>query len=266
MSILKKAFLLISGNRAIQGAIEKKVQSLQELMGIGSGDGVLSSGEQAVFDLLRRKFKPPYCIFDVGANKGQFLSLLLDHIAVDDFTVHCFEPGRATFKMLLSSSVTDQRIKLNNIGLGKEKGEALLYFDNAGSGMASLTRRKLEHFGIDFNKSEKVKIDTVDNYCSENGIRRIHLLKIDVEGHELDVLAGARRMFDEKAINMVTFEFGGCNIDTRTFFRDFWHFFREIDMKIMRITPSGYFYPIESYKEIYEQYRTTNFIAVSGNS
>jgi len=162
--------------------------------------------------------------------------------------------------------VTDQRIKLNNIGLGKEKGEALLYFDSAGSGLASLTRRKLEHFGIDFNKSEKVKIDTVDNYCSENGIRRIHLLKIDVEGHELDVLAGARKMFDEKTINMVTFEFGGCNIDTRTFFRDFWHFFREIDMKIMRITPSGYFYPIESYKEIYEQYRTTNFIAVSGNS
>ncbi|MDD3534218.1 MAG: FkbM family methyltransferase, partial [Candidatus Cloacimonetes bacterium] len=62
MSILKKAFLLISGNRAIQGAIEKKVQSLQELMGIGSGDGVLSSGEQAVFDILWRKFKPPYCI------------------------------------------------------------------------------------------------------------------------------------------------------------------------------------------------------------
>ena len=81
MAILKKAFLLISGNRTIQGAIEKKVKSLQELMGIGSGDGVLSSGEQAVFDLLRRKFKAPYCIFDVGANKGQFLRLLFEHIA-----------------------------------------------------------------------------------------------------------------------------------------------------------------------------------------
>jgi FkbM family methyltransferase len=266
MSILKKAFLLISGNRAIQGAIEKKVQSLQELMGIGSGDGVLSSGEQAVFDLLRRKFKSPYCIFDVGANKGQFLRLLFEHIAVDDFTVHCFEPGRETFKMLAASSKDDRRIKLNNIGFGKEQGEALLHFDSAGSGLASLTKRNLDHFGIDFNQSETVKIDTIDHYCSENAINRIHLLKIDVEGHELDVLAGARRMFDEKSINMVTFEFGGCNIDTRTFFRDFWHFFREIDMKIMRITPSGYFYPIESYKEIYEQYRTTNFIAVSGNS
>ena len=80
MSMLKKVFLRISGNRAVQGAIENKVQSLQELLGIGSGDGVLFSGEQAVFDILRQKFNPPYCIFDVGANQGQFLRLLLEHI------------------------------------------------------------------------------------------------------------------------------------------------------------------------------------------
>ncbi|HOE33998.1 MAG TPA: FkbM family methyltransferase [Smithellaceae bacterium] len=266
MSMLKKVFLRISGNRAVQGAIENKVQSLQELLGIGSGDGVLFSGEQAVFDILRQKFNPPYCIFDVGANQGQFLRLLLEHIAVDDFTVHCFEPGRETFKILVASLSDDRRIQLNNTGLGKEQGEAILHFDSAGSGLASLTKRNLDHFGIDFNQSENVKIDTIDHYCSENFIKHIHLLKIDVEGHELDVLAGAGRMFDEKSIDMVTFEFGGCNIDTRTFFRDFWHFFRKINMKIMRITPSGYFYPIESYREIYEQFRTTNFIAVSGNS
>ncbi|HOC61467.1 MAG TPA: FkbM family methyltransferase [Smithellaceae bacterium] len=266
MSMLKKVFLRISGNRAVQGAIEKKIQSLQELLGIGSGDGVLSSGEQAVFDILRHKFNPPYCIFDIGANQGQFLRLLLEHIAVDDFAVHCFEPGRETFKMLVASLKDDKRIQLNNTGLGKEQGEAVLHFDSAGSGLASLTKRNLDHFGIDFNQSEKVKIDTIDHYCSENSIKHIHLLKIDVEGHELDVLAGAGRMFDEKAIDVVTFEFGGCNIDTRTFFRDFWHFFCKINMKIMRITPSGYFYPIESYREIYEQFRTTNFIAVSGNS
>lgn len=121
MSMLKKVFLRISGNRAVQGAIENKVQSLQELLGIGSGDGVLFSGEQAVFDILRQKFNPPYCIFDVGANQGQFLRLLLEHIAVDDFTVHCFEPGRETFKMLVASSKDDGRIRLNNIGLAKSR-------------------------------------------------------------------------------------------------------------------------------------------------
>ena len=147
--------------------------------------------------------------------------------------------------------------------LSLKKREAVLHFNSVGSGLASLTKRRLDHFGIDFNKSEKVEISTIDNYCSENAINHIHLLKIDIEGHELDALAGARRMFDKKSIDIVTFEFGGCNIDTRTFFQDFWYFFSEINMKMFRITPSGYLYPIESYNEIYEQFRTINFIATS---
>lgn len=265
MSILKKAFLLISGNHFVQSILEKNVQSAQDLMGIGSGGGVLSSGEQAIFHVLKQRLKPPYCIFDVGSNKGQFLQLILDAMAADDFSIHCFEPGGETFKILANSFMENKRIKLNDIGLGKEKGEAILHFDSDGSGLASLTKRKLNHFGIDFNKSEKVKISTIDNYCSENAINHIHLLKIDVEGHELDVLAGSRRMFDARAIDIVTFEFGGCNIDTRTFFQEFWYFFSDINMKVFRITPSGYFYPIESYKEIYEQFRTTNFIAISND-
>jgi len=263
MSILKKFLIKASGNRFIQGVLEKNVQASQDLMGIGSGGGVLSSGEQAIFYVLKQRLKPPYCIFDVGSNKGQFLQLILDNITVDDFSIHCFEPGHETFKILAESSKEDKRIKLNNIGIGKAKGVAILHFNSIGSGLASLTKRRLDHFGIDFNKSEKVGISTIDDYCSENAIKHIHLLKIDIEGHELDALVGARRMFDNKSIDIVTFEFGGCNIDTRTFFQDFWYFFSEINMKIFRITPSGYLHAIESYKEIHEQFRTINFIAIS---
>ena len=262
MSILKKALIKASGNRFIQNLLEKNVNASQDLMGIGSGGGVLSSGEQAIFYVLKQRLKSPYCIFDVGSNKGQFLQLILDNIKVDDFSIHCFEPGHETFKILAKSYKEDKRIKLNNIGIGKEKSETVLHFDSVGSRMASLTKRRLDHFGIYFNKSEKVEINTIDNYCSENAINHIHLLKFDIEGHELDALDGARKMFDKKSIDIVTFEFGGCNIDTRTFFQDFWYFFSGINMKIFRITPSGYFYPIESYKEIYEQFRTTNFIAM----
>ena len=263
MPILKKVLIKASGNLFIQRVLEKNVQVSQYLMGIGSGDGVLSSGERAIFYLLKQRFKPPYCIFDVGSNKGQFLQLILDSIAVDDFSIHCFEPGHQTFKILAEFFKEDKRIRLNNIGIGKEIGEAILHFDSAGSGLASLTKRRLDHFGVDFNKSEKVEISTIDNYCSENAINHIHLLKIDIEGHELDALAGARRMFNTKSIDIVTFEFGGCNIDTRTFFQDFWYFFSEINMNIFRITPSGYLYPIKSYNEIDEQFRTLNFVALS---
>jgi hypothetical protein len=88
---------------------------------------------------------------------------------------------------------------------------------------------------------------------------------MDIEGHELDALSGAKRMFDNKSIDIVAFEFGGCNIDTRTFFQDFWYFFSGINMRIYRVTPSGYLYRIDSYKEIQEQFRTTNFVAMSNS-
>ena len=263
MSILKSTLIKVSGNRFIQNLLEKNVKTSQDFMGIGSGGEVLSSGEKAIFHILKQRLNPPYCIFDVGSNKGQFLQLILKNIPVDDLSVHCFEPGHQTFKSLVESSKNDKRVKLNNIAVGKEKGEAVLHYDCVGSGIASLTKRKLHHFCIDFSKSEKVEIDTIDNYCAENAISRIHLLKIDIEGHELDALAGAKSMFDTESIDIVAFEFGGCNIDTRTFFQDFWYFFIEINFKIFRITPSGYLYPIKLYKEVYEQFRTTNFVAVS---
>lgn len=263
MSILKRVSIKLSGNYFTQGLLEKNVQISQYLMGIGSATGVFSSGEQAIFNVLQQRIKAPYCIFDVGSNKGQFLKLLLANVRTNEFSVHCFEPGHETFKHLVESSKNDERIKLNNIGLGKENCEAVLHYNSAGSGLASLTKRKLDHFNIEFEKKEKVEINTIDYYCQENSINHIHLLKIDIEGHELDALAGAKKMFATKSIDIVTFEFGGCNIDTRTFFQDFWYFFKEANFELFRITPSGYLHPLDSYKEIYEQFRTMNFLGIS---
>lgn len=262
MSLLKRVLVGISGNSISQKLLERNVDISQFLMGIGSGAGVDSSGEQVIFQVLFKKSHPPYCIFDVGSNKGQFLDLILRSIPTNNFSIHCFEPGTTTFQNLLENRINDDRIKLNNIGLGKESKEMLLYYDKAGSGLASLTQRKLKHFNIDHSKSEKVKIETIDNYCHKNNIGKIDLLKIDVEGHELDVLMGANHMFEQNRVNLISFEFGGCNIDTRSFFQDLYYFFKDGGMKLFRITPSSYLHPIISYKEIDEQFRTTNFLAI----
>jgi FkbM family methyltransferase len=265
MSLLKKRSISIlsriSGNKFVQKLLQKNVYISQYFMGIGSGSSVSTSGERIIFNVLSMRCEPPYCIFDVGAYKGHFLDLALETISVTDFSIHCFEPGGETFKSLIERK-KDSRVKFNNIGIGKEKGYMSLFYNTAGSALASLTKRKLDHLGIEFDKSETVQIETIDNYCKENKIKRINLLKTDIEGHELDAFEGAKEMFANNAIDIVTFEFGGCNIDTRTFFQDFWYFFLDVNMKLFRITPSGYLSQIESYKEIDEQFSTTNFIAI----
>lgn len=258
--MLRNILPKFAGNKFAQKILEKNIMYSLYLSGIGSGGGVQNSGEKSVLDLLTSK-REPYCIFDVGANKGQYLNMVIKELHKKDFAIHSFEPSKYTFDLLRKNSPDSENVKLNNLGLGKNVGEYTLYSNEKGSGLASLTKRKLDHFNIDFSDSEKIRITTLDDYCFENGIKHIHLLKIDVEGHELDVLNGASKMFADQSIDLVTFEFGGCNIDTRTFFQDFYYFFYEKKMQLFRITSSGYLFPIRKYKEQYEQFITTNFIA-----
>ncbi len=262
VSALLKLLVAVSGNGAVQQFLHRNVRVSHYLMGIGSGAAVSSSGEAAVFDVLRRTCPSPYCVFDVGANQGQFLGLTLGQPGSSAWTVHCFEPAAGTFELLARAWGADVRVQLNRCAIGREPGSARLFFDRVGSGLSSLTRRRLDHFGISFDQSEEVAVTTVDRYCAERGIDRINLLKIDVEGHELDVLSGANGLLEKRGIDVVMFEFGGCNIDTRTFFQDFWYLFSAAGMSLFRITPSGYLWPVRAYDEMHEQFRTMNYIAV----
>lgn len=265
MSLLKKVLIKASGNQVLQNMLEKTAKTAQYYMGIGSGDAVLTSGERAVIEKMLAVLPSPYCIFDVGSNTGQFLNLVLNRMINAQCQIHCFEPSPQAFAML-SQSVTEKInhfIRLNPIGLGKEAGEVTLYSNEPGSQLASLTKRRLDHMGINFSQTQIINIDTLDHYCATNDIDRIDLLKVDVEGHELDVLqSGGARMFEKGAIKLVSFEFGGCNIDTRTYFQDFYYFFQDAHMILFRITPSGYLYRLSRYKEIFEQFQTTNFLAI----
>jgi len=82
---------------------------------------------------------------------------------------------------------------------------------------------------------------------------------MDVEGNELKVLDGALNMLASKRIRFIQFEFGGCNIDSRTFFQDFYYLLNK-DFQLYRIVQDGLF-PINHYKECYELFMTTNFLA-----
>jgi len=261
-----RLFASLYGSADAQDGLEKKIKKLQRYLGIGSGGNVENSGEAKIIEMLKKEKSSNLCVFDVGANKGDFAKMALSILRREDkLTIYCFEPSKYTYNLLKQNLIGNTQVILNNIGLGKEEGKFNLYYDKPGSGTASLTKRDLDFIGVEFKHYERVSIDTVDHYCKENNIDFIDLLKIDVEGHELDVLDGAVNMFRKKSIGKVSFEFGGCNIDTRTFFKDFFYYFQKHHYRLYRITPSGYFFPVDSYKETYEQFRTTNFLAILNN-
>lgn len=239
-------------------------------MGIGAGGDLDTSGEKIVhirkLKHLYAKRKQPLVVFDVGANKGLYSRMIIDNLQGIPLTIHAFEPSQHTYKVLCDNLKNLPNCFLNNFGLGKESGQFELFYDEVGSGLASLSKRRLAHFGADMKLSEKVTIKTLDDYCRESGVKNIDLLKLDVEGHELDVLMGGMRMLQERKIRMLSFEFGGCNIDTKTYFQDFWYFFKDTPMNcIYRITPSGYLVPLLEYKDEYETLRCTNFLVLQSD-
>lgn len=261
MSVLKQFLSVFTGNPISQALLEKNVKYAHYLMGVGCGTRVTTSGELALVKLVEASESSPCCVFDVGANVGQFLDLVTGRSQRTDLTIHSFEPGREAFARLHQRFGSDGRIHLNNTALGSQAGEATLFSDQPASGLSSLTRRDLSHVNRSMDLSQTVQVDTLDGYCSRHGITSIDLLKIDVEGHEWDVLHGAKALFESQAIHSVTFEFGGTHVDTRCFMRDFFHFFREREMDLYRITPRGYLRHLPRYSESLEQFVTTNYLA-----
>ena len=64
------------------------------------------------------------------------------------------------------------------------------------------------------------------------------------------------------SIKIIQFEFGGTNLDSRTYFQDFYYFFNEFNFDIYRMRPNG-FIKLNSYKESDEYFNYSNFLAVN---
>jgi FkbM family methyltransferase len=152
----------------------------------------------------------------------------------------------------------DAGIKLFNFGFGNQNTKTSLFSDADESGMASVYKRKLDHFNVNMGQKEEIEIRTLDDFCQDQKIGRIHFLKLDVEGHEIKVLEGAANLLGSRAIDYIQFEFGGCNIDSRTYFQDFYYLLKD-NYNIYRIVKNGV-HPMTQYREMYEAFSTTNYL------
>lgn len=255
-NILRKISTLILGRKIFQKPFELLYKLSIKGMNFGLSE-TSNSGEKYVLKLIQKETKSP-TIFDVGANKGQYAKLV-DEVFAGNAKIHSFEPGHTTYNELTKNTKNIKGIQTNNFGLGSNEAQMELNYDVQGSGLASLHTRKLEHMNIDFSKKEIVEIKTIDSFCKEHTIQKIDLLKIDVEGHEMEVLKGAQNMLSRKHIGAIQFEFGGCNIDSRTYFQDFYYLLKD-NYRLYRELQDG-LCEIKQYSELQEIFTTINYFA-----
>ncbi len=230
-------------------------------MNIGTSGNSYKSGELAVLNLVKSHIanKRNSIIFDVGANIGEY-SLKAAEILSQECTIHSFEPSRHAFSQLAERTYIEKRIHAWNFGMSSEIQSADLIADRSGSSLASLYHRDLDHIDTAEYKLESVSLQTIDEFCKRENIGHIDFLKIDVEGHEFEVLKGAKNLIESGGIEIIQFEFGGTQIDSRTYLRDFYRLLQP-HYNIHRVVKDGICLML-NYREVYEQFSFSNFIAL----
>lgn len=178
-----------------------------------------------LIDLLRNYFHQPKILkfltklnltiaFDIGSHKGETLEYFQK--IKDIKKIHAFEPQTFIYKKLIKKYNSNKTIILNNIALSNNSKEKIFYINSLSStsSFSLLNKRsfwlKIKNFILNeknlIKNSIIIKTSTVDNYVINNNIGMIDLLKIDTEGHELEVLIGAQKTIDEKKINYILLE------------------------------------------------------------
>jgi FkbM family methyltransferase len=186
----------------------------------GYSDPVLN-GEHAFLDRIAREWRGrPVVALDVGAFHGTWSIAVLERAS--SATVHAFEPVATSFARLAAN--LDGVAHAHHCAVGATKGVAEMFAPVAAGGPvgehASLYDRDLSGMNVTVETIGSVPVRTLDEFCAEMQIARVDLLKLDTEGHELSVLAGAQRLLHSRAVDTIQFEFGGANIDSRVFLRD----------------------------------------------
>lgn len=198
-------------------------------------------------------------ILDIGANYGVYTEELLKYYPKAKYFL--FEPQKVTYNHLKKKFKNYPNIKIFNNGISDKNSSKLLYYDKKGSGLGSLYKRNLEHSNIKFDDHEKVELLSLStlfkNEFSSKSFK-VDFCKIDIEGHELAVLRSIKDNFEK--FSLIQFEFGGCNIDSKTFFQDFWYLLKN-DFNIYRIGLFGKIL-IKKYDEVDEAFVNTNYLAV----
>ena len=208
-------------------------------------------------------------VLDIGANKGQWTRALLDVFGDRVARVHMFDPSPENYRELSNREDSlaglgpeeSERITAHPSGMGRTPGTATLYSNEEGSVLGSLYPHEEAGYGermkhIRLDTTVEVTVDTVDEFVSRSEIASVEIMKIDTEGHEMDVLQGAERSIHEGKIELILFEFGPHQVESRHFFKDFWQFLTRRLYEMYFVDNDGNIHPIPRYEYRWERFNT----------
>ena len=141
-------------------------------------------------------------IVDGGGHVGRY-SVALARV-FPKARIITFEPCSETFASLQQNVARFKAIEPVRLALGA-KNEKQTLLKNASSGASSLRQPTAEgdrYFAETVTQigSEEVEVVSLQTFCKERGIHRIDVLKLDLQGHEMDAIVGMEELIGSTSI------------------------------------------------------------------
>lgn len=220
------------------------------------------NGELALIHKIKIYYKneKELVLFDVGANVGNYSKALIQTLGVKS-KIYSFEPFSEPFKSLSALALQHPHLKAFQLGLSDKEEDLTIYSNSEYSEVGGIYNRDSVLNSIKLDKKELNRFTQIDTFCSEQKVDHIHFLKIDVEGHELAVLEGAKPLLDKGAIDLIQFEFGSGNYFSKTFLLDFFNLL-QANYVICRLMKDGLF-PLNTYETDQDMLVLCNYVAIN---
>lgn len=131
-------------------------------------------------------------IIDVGGNNGQ-IAIEFANLVGDEGCVHTFEPQRIIYQQLCGNIFMNglDNVWAHNVALGSEIGKIDVEKPNYHS--IGYVNFGDVHVGLKSENFEIVDVMPMDRY----GLKNVSIIKIDVQGFEINVLRGAKKTIEE---------------------------------------------------------------------
>lgn len=176
----------------------RKVRKLLRLLPHASYRAALGSGVVAAIEHDSVAFYHDFStIVDVGANRGQFA--LVAARRFPHAKLYCFEPLESS-RVKLARVLSDKRdMELHAVALGASSRIDSLHVsrrEDSSSLLAIGTAQTTAFPGTDEASSIAVVVARLDEILSAERIARPCLMKLDVQGYELEVLRGSEGLLD----------------------------------------------------------------------
>jgi FkbM family methyltransferase len=158
--------------------------------------------EAEELELMRPLLRPGQIVMDVGANVGYTTRFFAEAVGLTG-KVYAFEPNPNVYDLLDANVAGLSQVSPCNLAFSSVEGQFPLFLAGRNQGVASFTE-KYPAFHLSYREGEMMRSVSVravvgDEFLQQNGINHVDIIKIDVEGWELDVLSGLAETISKAA-------------------------------------------------------------------